>query len=130
MSIIKEVASRLGATDLCAYSDSNGYQGCTYYILKKNSKYTVVSLHFGTCAVCDWAMGLQQDWLDMHPSCGYSEVPLDAYEPIIASLVDDANETGFHSVDILLTKFDMIFGSGYYDTTVRGEVETYLRSNP
>ena len=130
MSIIKEVAKRLGAKDLTVFMDSNGYQGVSYYVLKRDSKYTVVSLHFGTCALCDWQMGLADDYRDMNPGCSYSDIPISVYEPIIANMVDEANEIGFHDPNTLMIKFDMIFGVGYGDTMVQEEITNYLRSNP
>jgi hypothetical protein len=66
----------------------------------------------------------------MNPGCSYSDIPISVYEPIIASMVDEANEIGFHDSNTLMTKFNMIFGVGYGDTMVQEEVTNYLRSNP
>ena len=129
MTIIAEVAKRLDAHYVHVISDSNGYQGCDYFILSKGNNYTVVNLHFGTCALCDWRMGLREDWLIDHPDCRYSEVPLEAFEPIIATMVDDANERGFHPVETLIKDhFHMIFGSGYCDENMAEQAADYLRS--
>ena len=126
--IVEEVAKRLDAKVLTRFEDSNGYQGVIYYVLNKSNTYSIVSVHYGTCAICDWQLGLIEEYREMWPDVGY-EIPLRAFEPMIQSLVKDIEELGFHSVENLITKFDMIFGVGYSEELVREEVLKYLLRN-
>ena len=126
--IIEEVAKRLDAKILSRFEDSNDYQGVIYYVLSKSNTYSIVSIHYGTCAICDWQLGLIEEYREMWPDVG-CEIPLSAFEPMIQSLFMDIEEFGFHSVEDLITKFDMIFGVGYSEELVREEVLKYLLRN-
>lgn len=126
--IIKETANRLNAKVLKRFEDSNGYQGVIYYVLNKSNTYSIVSVHYGTCALCDFQLGLIQEYHENNPNAS-NDIPLSAYEPMIKGLVKDTKDIGFHSVEDLITKFDMIFGVGYSEELVREEVLKYLLRN-
>jgi hypothetical protein len=126
--IVEEVAKRLDAKILSRFEDSNGYQGVIYYVLNKSNTYSIVSVHYGTCAICDFQLGLIESYREMWPDVN-NEIPLSAFEPMIQYLFKDNEELGFHSVENLITKFDMIFGVGYSEELVREEVLKYLLRN-
>ena len=126
--IVTEVANRLDAKVLTRFEDSNGYQGVIYYVLTKSNTYSIVSVHYGTCALCDFQLGLIQSYQKNNPDAG-NDIPLSAFEPMIQYLLKDIKDIGFHSVESLLTKFDMVFGVGYSEELVREEVLKYLLRN-
>jgi len=126
MTIIEEVMRRLNCSLVKEYCDSNGYQGCDYYLVTKDGKYSLGSFAFGTCALCDTYMALTDEWLEQHPETEYHKVPLEAYEWIIKYIASEITECGWCTKEQLINKLHMLIGVGYSDTKIENQIREDL----
>ena len=74
----------------CIFCEGTGdYQGTDYYLMRRETdgcqpKYALVDIAYGTCAGCDWAMALEEEW---NSSNGYGGAyPDHIYDPMISSV--------------------------------------------
>ena len=126
MSIIKEVVKRLQCTLVKQYADTNGYQGCDYYLLERDGKYSLTAHAYGTCELCDSYLALTQEWLNNHPEHQSWDVPLEAYESMILFMMEQATDCGWCTKDELSAKLHMHIGMGYSDVAIEDEIRKDL----
>ena len=127
-SIITETCRRVGAVLLESFCDSNGYQGQEYFLVMKDNKFSLCSVHFGTCELCDWRMSLAEDYRRNNNTLYSDPIPLSAFEPMIEAMVSEITQLNFHNAEDLINQFDMLFGVGYSEELVRDQVTNYIRS--
>jgi hypothetical protein len=71
---------------------------------------------------------LAEDWRNANNADYGTPVPIEAYEPIIGWLVDQATECGWNTKDELLGKLDMHIGMGYSDEQIENKIRKDLNS--
>jgi hypothetical protein len=123
MNFSKQLVGRLNCKVLDVASEG-AYTGCQYYLLKKDNKFSIVQYHYGTCELCDAAMGLEADYQEANGYC--SVYPESVYEPIIKDL---AKQVEWLDKDALRAKFHMIFGVGYMDREIQDHFNKLLDGN-
>lgn len=126
MSIVERAATKVNAKFLKTFTDSNGYQGTDYFLFIKDGKFGLASIAFGTCALCDWRQGLEQDWLDANPDKYHRDIPWEVYDPMVNSIVGDL-DTWYTKEEFEANKH-MLFGVGYTEEKIEIEISDFIRS--
>ena len=105
MDFEKRLQEMTGADFTYALSVGD-WQGTTYYLLRKDGKYSVSQLTYGSCSHCDWVMQIEES------HGGYGPYPDSIYEPVIQHLLD---QVCWRTKDEFFANSHMIFGIGSED---------------
>jgi hypothetical protein len=124
MHWLSGLEQKLEAKFIKGFTDSNGYQGVTYYLFQKDNKFTITMYHFGTCALCDELIAIEDAYRASH-GYGNGSIPLAVYADFIQSMANEANEH-WGTKEELINNLHMIFGVGYADEYVQNEVKEFL----